>query len=746
MKKVLLFIILYALGDHNGYGQVNAPVTAEYRQFLYEALNTTRTDSAKLPLLNKIGKFYLSKFATTQNKTYTDSAVAIFKKSVVLSARLHMDEGDGRYECLRLLGTAYLIKQDTAAARIHIMQYIRYYSDRNQPKKIMMAWLKYGESSMRAHFENLAIACFNKALPIAVQLKSTDEEIYLKFLITLHIQNSGNQGEAEKNYLAIIKQYEGSGKNLDKIYYTLANYYRYRGSMKRSLFYGLAAVKDLELHQDSVNIDAYYGEVALIYESLGQTEKSIAFYRKTLQLREGKNMPEEYILRTSGFVIQGLIKLGKFKEALYEAGTVETRHPPATPFGQAIIAQNKAYCYQALRDYPRAERYFLKMMRDYERPGIPNEVTLLARYDISNFYAVTKKYAKAQNYLHTLTNPLPSVDIYKKVELLRFKIDSGLANYQQAMDHYVNYQKVKDSIFNEAKSKQIEELQIKYETGQKEKNIKLLKQDGQIQRERVKLANKIQNLAFAGLGILLLILSLLYKSYHSNQRKTKEIALKNSSLSLLLAEKDDLLAEKEWLIREVHHRVKNNLQIVMGLLQRQSSFVDNKEALAAIRNSEHRMHSISLIHQKLYESESLMLVKMVDYINEMIGYLRDSFDLGERIRFDKQIGDIYFEINMAVPLGLILNEAVTNSIKYAFPDNRDCCIRIALYQTGEHQYVLEITDNGCGVPADFNFQTINSMGFNLMRGLSKQLGGKLSVSSIGGMTIKTAFSTGELHK
>ena len=132
---------------------------------------------------------------------------------------------------------------------------------------------------------------------------------------------------------------------------------------------------------------------------------------------------------------------------------------------------------------------------------------------------------------------------------------------------------------------------------------------------------------------------------------------------------------------------------------------------------------------------------MIDYINEMIGYLQECFDLGTRIRFEKLVADIFFEVNIAVPVGLILNEAITNSIKYAFNGHQDRCIRIALGQTGEQTYLLKIADNGRGLASDISPENMNSMGFNLMRGLSKQLGGKLSVSNDNGLIIKIAFQT-----
>lgn len=733
MRKILLLVFMFTLSALKGLGQLP---TVVYRNQLYRSLNTTRIDSARLPLLHKIGAYYLDKYRTTQQRVFIDSAIKVFKRSVSLSEAIHLDDGNGKYECLRQLGSAYVMARDTAAGRYYTMQYISYYEKRHQPKKVSAAWIKYGFGCVRAGFINLAQQCYIHALAIAQKNKFFDDEAIARYYIAF---TTTNRDEAERICLAAIKEFNNRKINLDKFYYLLAHFYRYKGDMKSSLSYGLASMNAMEFYKDTLSASNIYGEIALIYDLLGQPEKSITYYKKTLAIREKMAIPVEFILRTVGFVIKDLIKIGKFKEALSEANAYEARHPPQNPDDDAMISQNKAYCYEAMKDYQNAEKYYLKMMNDYDHSGSTDEVIALARYDIGRFYAATNRYQKAQIYTRRLSNKLLTFYAKKDVELLRFKVDSGLGNYRQAVEDYIRYQKLKDSISGESTKKKIAELQIKYETDQKEKDIELLKKDSQIQRDRTKQANFLRNLTFAGVGLLLILLMVLYSSYRSNQKKSREIDLKNESLNQLLTDKDQLLEEKDWLIKEVHHRVKNNLQIVMSLLQRQSSFVNNKEALSAIRNSEHRMHSIALIHQKLYQSDSLMLVNMVDYINEMIGYLQECFDLGTRIRFEKLVADIFFEVNIAVPVGLILNEAITNSIKYAFNGHHDCCIRIGLRQSGEHNYLLEIADNGRGLAGDIDPEKMNSMGFNLMRGLSRQLGGKLSVSNDNGLTIKIAF-------
>lgn len=729
----MLFLIFLSFIS---YGQTGAAIN---RNETYKALYASKEDSAKLPLLHKMGEYYLLKYKTIQQRRYLDSALTIYKKAVNLSKAIHLDHGNGRYKSLLLLGSAYVMEGDTNSAKYCFMQNINYYSKENKAKELVASWAKYCELLNQYGFLKLAMPNLRQVLQVAIKNKLYTEEVFIRCCVVYNLRASNHFNEAIAECLFTIKKFGKSGQNLDRIYFFLANCYRYQGDMNKALFYSLLSINELELHKNISYANVSYGETAQIYDMLGLTEKSIIYYKKTLRLREKMVLPEEQILRTVGFLINGLIKLGRFKEALKEAKDYEARMPPKTNIGKASMAQNLAYCYQALKNNVLAERYYLVMMKNYDKMSNEDEATALACYDIGCFYASVNRFDKAKIYLQQMSSQLLTMDVRKKTEHLCFRVDSGMGNFSGAMKHYIKYQSLKDSIFNENKSKQIEELQVKYETDQKEKDIQLLRKDGQLQRDGIKQAKIVRNFTFAGISVISLAMFFLFISYRGNRIKSKEINRKNASLNLLIEEKDGLIKEKEWLIKEVHHRVKNNLQIVMALLQQQSAFTDNKEALAAIQNSEQRMYSIALIHQKLYQSETLRLVNMVDYVEEMIGYLRDSCDLGKRIRIEKQIVNVDFEIGMAVPLGLILNEAVTNAIKYAFLPNVNGLISINLNTVDNQNYLLEIKDNGRGLSPEVDVLRIGSMGFNLIRGLSKQLGGTFSVINSSGLTVIVSF-------
>ena len=338
--------------------------------------------------------------------------------------------------------------------------------------------------------------------------------------------------------------------------------------------------------------------------------------------------------------------------------------------------------------------------------------------------------------------------------LKKYKNDSAKHRYLDAISAFNQYEHIKDSLFEKSKGEEIVSLQKKYQTEEKDKeisdkarNISLLTKQSHLQSVNLRQEKASRNLIIAGTILLLLLLGISYNRYHLKKRlnhllliQQDEINSKNSSLNHLLREKESLLAEKEWLIKEIHHRVKNNLQIVISLLNTQSAYLNDDAAFNAIRESQHRMQSISLIHQKLYQSENLALVDMRIYVCDLVQYLRDSFNTGNRIAFETDIAEVEFDVTKSVPLGLILNEAITNAIKYAFPANRPGKISISLKQTGEDTFLLSITDNGVGFLIHDNIAQQKSLGMILMRGLTRQIGGTLNMQSNDGLAITIEFT------
>ncbi len=196
------------------------------------------------------------------------------------------------------------------------------------------------------------------------------------------------------------------------------------------------------------------------------------------------------------------------------------------------------------------------------------------------------------------------------------------------------------------------------------------------------------------------------------------------------------LKEKEVLLQEIHHRVKNNLQIISSLLSLQSGYIKEQQARANLQDSQDRVRSMALIHEKLYRSANLAQIDFVEYIQDLIGYLSQVYNAAARgIVLDIRADDISLAIDVAVPCGLILNELVSNALKHAFPDGRTGHIQIELQIYGNHQATLTIADNGVGFPTNLDFHNTSSLGLQLVNTLVNQLHGIIEMSCNG----KTEF-------
>ena len=176
----------------------------------------------------------------------------------------------------------------------------------------------------------------------------------------------------------------------------------------------------------------------------------------------------------------------------------------------------------------------------------------------------------------------------------------------------------------------------------------------------------------------------------------------------------------------------------MSLLNTQCNFIKNDEALSAIKNSQHRLFAISLIHQKLYKTENAALIDMSSYIKDLVGYLKDSFDVNSNINFILDIEPIMLEETQSIPVGLILNETITNAIKYAFPNKQNGEITISMKKKKVY-YVMCIKDNGVGVSENFSFDGSPSLGMTLIKGLTRQLDGAFTLKNTNGTLVEIVF-------
>ncbi len=227
-----------------------------------------------------------------------------------------------------------------------------------------------------------------------------------------------------------------------------------------------------------------------------------------------------------------------------------------------------------------------------------------------------------------------------------------------------------------------------------------------------------------GIAVVILLLLLVFAGLIRQTRARRKLALQNTIIEKQQQDLQKSLAEKDMLLKEIHHRVKNNLTVIGGLLELQSNGINNEEAKAAIAEGQGRVRSIALIHQRLYQHENLAAIEFSGFVKEMLQQVTSIFKQpGQILTTDIQVQETLLDVDTAVPLGLILNELLTNSYKYAFVPDKNGYISISLHTKAAGHFELIYRDNGPGLPEGFNLKKATSMGLRLIHRLSIQLGG-----------------------
>jgi two-component sensor histidine kinase len=704
-------------------------------------LQESKPDSSRVLILHALGKTYLNQSYSDKKALLMDTAISYFNHAFRLSDTLQLNKL--KCESMMLEGETYFVKGDTAEGKKRFFEVAAYYHRKEDTDKESRTWfrLAYKMSWQGDNFIYIK-AFLEAAIKKYHQAHNIKCEAINRQDLGFYYMRLNKFSQAEKELLLgldLLNQIKFN--RISYTYYLLSNVNRYLGSYEKSLLYATRCVEMAVRNKDTLTSDWYYGELALVYDEMERVEDSRQWYLKTLQARIEKNTKRDVIFKTAGFLIRQMVKLNRGREALALMDSLATAYPPRGLYEKAIVAQNFAYCFDGLKQYKQTEKYFLEMAAFYKNTYWDYEEYSTSNMDVGRFYLQHRQFKKAHAYLDVALHYRSSDRLLDQKELYKmlFTADSALGNNAAAIKDLQQYQFLNDSIYNERKSRQIEELTIQYETQKKEQSIRLLQNEKLLQKtELTKEKNTIRWIVGATL-LLIVIIGLLINYSRLKQRTNRELQVQQTQIEKKNNSLEQLVAEKEWLVREIHHRVKNNFHMVMGLLRTQAAYLQSEEAIQAVTESSQRIQAMSLVHQKLYQSVNLSTINMADYIHELVDYLKDSFQTGHTIQFNLQIDPVKFNVSYSIPLGLILNEAVTNAIKHAFPGKKDGVIDISLKERAPDHFLLFIKDNGIGLPATFDPASQTSMGMRLMRGLSDDLDATFQVNNNNGTQITLDF-------
>lgn len=496
--------------------------------------------------------------------------------------------------------------------------------------------------------------------------------------------NQGNYAEAVQSYLEGLDLYETlqDQTGIAESLIDLSDVLGYLDRYEEGVSYAKRSMMLFEQQKDTANMLHAYQSIADNYLGTEDYKDALIYIEKALKLAEAADLsPLETasLLNSKGNVLKWLERYDESLEAYKKSNQTctELNHPG----GMSATLANIADIYRRKGDYQNALPYQEKS------------------------YALTIEYGFNMNILENIDN---LSTIYRE-----------LGDFEKALKYREQLQMMKDSIVSVEKDQIARELTTKYETEKKETQISL-------QEQQLAQKSKIQNLTFGAVALLAGLLFALFYNFRKNKRITALLEVKNQ--------------ENELLLKEIHHRVKNNLQTVSSLLSLQSESISDKSAFDAVQESKNRVASMALLHQKLYQGENLAAIEMRDYFETIGSTIIDSFGKkAENIALDIDMSELELDVDTAVPIGLITNELITNSIKHAFPDQEKGQIRITL-QPGENGLLkLLIADNGHPTAAEAVSKKDSGFGSLLIQLLTTQLGGTLETSTEHGTSTVIRF-------
>ncbi|KLT64314.1 histidine kinase dimerization/phosphoacceptor domain -containing protein [Pedobacter sp. BMA] len=515
------------------------------------------------------------------------------------------------------------------------------------------------------------------------------------------------------------------------------------GNYSSALKYGLLADKTAErLADTSLQRSSIANHLGLTYYYLRNDEKTLEYWTKARAIA-ARYQDAGYLQTVIANLASLLVRMKRFEEGISALKEMELKYPPTDIQMKVRIPYLLFNSYYDIEKYQEAAPYFntlLQFHHDLPKDD-PNQIYLYRSMIRKLIH--DQNFTAAENYLKAHEQQsLQQKNLLALAQLHRlwFNVDSALNKPWSAIAHYKTYKRLTDSIWNNEKNKQISGLEIEYETDKKNKDIALLHQKNQLQLVRIGNEERVRYIFVAGILVAFLFAGLIYNRYRLKKLSNTILEQKQTEINAQNELLRKIVGEKEWLLREIHHRVKNNLQIVISLLNTQSAYLDNEDALVAIRNSQNRMHAMSLIHQKLYQSDNLAEIDMKWYIKELVEYMIECFGTEKKIRFELVTDELKLDVAQAVPLGLILNEAISNAIKYAFPGLRTGIVKIQFVAMENNGCRLSIADDGIGLPIDFDPDDTESLGMSLMNGLTDQLNGKFEMKRDDGLTLEISFT------
>lgn len=531
----------------------------------------------------------------------------------------------------------------------------------------------------------------------------------------------------------------GLQASLGVTYYITANYPK-AIKMERS------AIEKFQQHNVKEKLGRCYLIIGAIYKHQDQLVEAMEYHRKSLDLYRLTNDSNGMALALNNIGIS-LFDLDSNDKAIthYKKAMV-IYQKTGDKRGVSVELINLGSASKRAKRLPEAVNYFKQSIEI--REFINDQQGLIFSYARLGEVLLELKDLEA-----ALSYGLKSLELARQKGYPRGIRDANellskayhqRGNFQKAYEHQQLYHAAKDSMSDAESIRRVakSESQFKYQQEMLADSIRtseaqrVMQTEIDLQEALGEKQNQRLRFLFISLGLVVVIAALVFIQNNKTRKQKVVIEKQKAIVEETLKEITKRDEEKELLLKEIHHRVKNNLQVISSLLELQAKKGDESTQVA-FADGQSRVRAMALIHEKLYKNDQIASISFDEYARELAGQIA-SLHQTKLATIEIEGNGCQFDIDTAVPLGLILNELITNAFKYAF-DNSGGKLMITVKAENEHSYSLIVKDNGSGMPKDFDFTKAKSLGLRLVRRLAKQLYGTATYSFESGTAFTITF-------
>ncbi len=507
------------------------------------------------------------------------------------------------------------------------------------------------------------------------------------------------------------------------------NAYTALGRFNEALEKFLEGEKYFDTHKDSTALTSVYNALGAIYEGTERDSLAIIYFDKSYQLAVLRNDLTRQIYSLNnlsnihyrkGDYINSEIMLEKVMQ-------IPEQSFPLNFYNMAKV--NYANTLKMVDKMAESEKLYREVLK--EEDMLDNFTRCMAKKGIGSIHLLQKKPQSAIAFLHDALM-LARTNNFKpeEKEILKDLTLSyeALGNYRLAYSYMKEHTSLKDSLLSDEKDKNLIDALTRFESQKKEQEIALLTANNELKDLKIKQSSTVFWFLLTVLFGVISVLLLAIRAQRVKMRANRQLQDKNRQISHALEEKNILL-------REIHHRVKNNLQVISSLLKLQSHYIEDESAVKAIAEGRNRVHSMALLHQNLYRDDNLTGVDMKDYFTHLIEGLFEAYNIhSEEVKLQSNIEDLYLDIDTVIPLGLIANELISNALKHAFKEKKDALLTVTLKEENG-KLIFKVEDNGIGIDLIASKEK-KSFGQKLIQSLAEKLEAEIQIETSEGTSVQ----------